>query len=137
MAATQVVLTCLVFLLAIRLGTGGVSARDSVLIAIAGAGVVGWLAVDEPMVATAGVVAADLIAAGMMVPKTWRDPGSETLSTFALASLGGVLAAGSVGSLEPSLLLYPTYYCVVNGALALMIHYRRGGLRSGYRVAMA
>ena len=132
MAGAQVVLTCLVFVLAIRLGTGGISAADAVLITIAGAGVAGWLVADEPMVATACVVVADLIAAGMMVPKTWRDPSSETLSTFAFASLGGLLAAGSVGALEPSLLLYPAYYCVVNGALALLIRWRRG-----YAVAMA
>jgi hypothetical protein len=79
-------------------------------------------------VATTCVVAADLIAAGMMVPKTWRDPGSETLSTFAWASLAGALSAAAVGALEPSLLLYPAYYCLVNGALALLIGGRRSQL---------
>ena len=131
-AGTQAVLTSLIFVLAVRVGTGGVSKGDLVLIAIAGAGVAGWLVSDQPIVATACVVVADLIAAGMMVPKTWRDPSSETLSTFAFASLGGLLAAGSVGALEPSLLLYPAYYCLVNGALALLIRYRRG-----YTVAVA
>jgi hypothetical protein len=129
MAGSQAVLTALIFLLAIRLGTGGVSAADKVLIAIAGCGVAGWLIADEPIVATACVVAADLIAAGMMIPKTWRDPDSETLSMFAFASLGGALAAGSVGALEPSLLLYPVYYCLVNGALALLIRQRGQTLR--------
>jgi hypothetical protein len=81
------------------------------------------------LVATACVVAADLIAAGMMVPKTWHDPGSETLSMFAWASLAGVLSATAVGALEPSLLLYPAYYCVVNGGLALLIAVRRAALR--------
>jgi hypothetical protein len=131
-AGTQAVLTSLIFVLAVRVGTGGVSKGDLVLIGIAGAGVAGWLVSDEPIVATACVVVADLIAAGMMVPKTWRDPSSETLSTFAFASLGGLLAAGSVGALEPSLLLYPAYYCLVNGALALLIRYRRG-----YAIAVA
>jgi hypothetical protein len=126
MAGTQAVLTSFIFVLAVRIGTGGVSASDVVLIVIAGAGVAGWLVADEPIVATACVVVADLIGAAMMVPKTWRDPSSETLSMFALASLGGLLAAGSVGALEPSLLLYPAYYCVVNGALAPLIRYRRG-----------
>ena len=107
MAGTQVVLNALVIVLAIRLGTGAMSAADTVLITIAGVGVAGWLIADEPIVATACVVAADLIATGMMLPKTWRDPDSETLSTFASASLVGALAAGSVGALEPSLLLYP------------------------------
>ena len=125
MAGTQVVVTTAIFVLAIRLGTGGVSAIDALMIGVAAAGVAGWLVVNEPMVATLCVVGADLIAAAMMVPKTYRDPHSETLSTFALASLGGALAVGAVGVVEVSLLVYPVYYCLVNGAMALLIHRRR------------
>jgi hypothetical protein len=95
------------------------------MIALAGGGVIGWIVADEPVIATACVVAADLIGAAMMVPKTYRDPGSETLATFALASLSGALAAGAVGALTPSLLLYPVYYCLVNGAIAVLILHRR------------
>ena len=64
----------------------------------------------------------------MMVPKTYQDPASETLATFAFASIGGALAAGAVGALDPSLLLYPIYYCLVNGAIMLLILHRRGVL---------
>jgi len=128
MAGVQAVLTTLIFLLAIRRGTGGLSGPEIAMIAIAGGGVVGWIAIDEPLVATTCVVLADLIGAGMMVPKTYRDPESETLVTFAFASLGGALAAGSVGALDASLLLYPVYYCVINGAIALLISTRRAAL---------
>ena len=122
MAGTQAVLTSLIFVLAIRRGEGGLSATDAILIAIAAGGMAGWVLVDEPIVATACVIAADLIAAAMMVPKVYRDPGSETLVTFALASAGGALAAGAVGMVDVSLLAYPVYYCLVNGAIALLIH---------------
>ncbi len=88
------------------------------MIAVAAVGVIGWIAADEPIVATVCVVAADLVGAAMMVPKTYRDPESETLITFAFASLGGALAAGAVGAVDVSLLLYPAYYCVINGAIA-------------------
>jgi hypothetical protein len=64
----------------------------------------------------------------MMVPKTYRDPESETLVTFAFASLGGALAAGAVGAIDLSLLLYPVYFCLVNAAIALLIHHRRAVL---------
>jgi len=136
MAGTHVALNAAILVLAIRLGTGGLSATDRFLMTLAAAGLAGWLIADEPVVATACVVLADVIAAAMMVPKTYRDPHSETLSTFSLASLGGMLAAGSVAAIEPELLLYPAYYCLVNGALALLIVHRRTAL-SGARPAFA
>ena len=129
MAGVQAVLTSLVFVLSVRRGEGGVSRADITMIAIAGAGVTGWIVADEPIVATACVVAADLIGAGLMVPKTYRDPHSETLITFAFASVGGALAAGAVGAIDVSLLLYPVYYCLINGAIALLIWQRRSVLR--------
>jgi hypothetical protein len=129
MAGVQAVLTSVIFGLSIRWGEGGLSPVEIVMIAIAGAGVVGWVVADEPLVATVCVVAADLIGAAMMVPKTYRDPESETLVTFAFASLGGALAAGAVGAVDVSLLLYPVYYCVINGAIALLIWQRRSVLR--------
>jgi hypothetical protein len=128
MVGTQAVLTTLIFGLAIGRGEGGVSAGDALMIAIASGGVLGWIVAEEPIIATACVVAADLIAAAMMVPKTYCDPDSETLATFAFASLGGLLAAGAVGAPDVSLLLYPVYFCLVNGALATLIHHRRGVL---------
>ncbi len=100
MIAVQIVLTTLIFVLSIRYGEGGLSRGELVVISLAAAGVVGWMAVDEPLVATACVVAADLLGAGMMVPKTWRDPDSETLSTFVLAGVAGALACGAVGAYD-------------------------------------
>jgi hypothetical protein len=130
MAATQAVLTALIFLLAIRLGDGGLSTPELVMIAIALAGVGGWIIAQEPLLATVCVVVADLIGAALMVPKTYHNPDSETLATFVLASLSGALAAAAVGTLDPSLLLYPAYYCLINGAIALLIHHRRRALAS-------
>jgi hypothetical protein len=129
MVAVQAVLTGLIFLLAIRRGEGGVAPGELAMIALAGAGVVGWAIADEPVVATVCVVAADLVAVGLMVPKTWRDPGSETLITFVLGSVSGALAAGAVGELDASLLLYPVYYCLGNAAIALLIVSRGGSVR--------
>ena len=133
MAGSQAVLMTLIFTLAIRRGVGGVTAGDLVMLGLAGGGIAGWLLADEPFVATACVVAADLIGVAMMVPKTWVDPSSETLSTFVLASVSGALAAGSVGALDPALLLYPVYFCLGNGALALLILRRRAALLNASR----
>ena len=128
MAAVQAVLTTVIFVLSIRKGEGGLSPAELIMIGIAGAGVIGWIVADEPLVATVCVVAADLVGAAMMVPKTYRDPESETLVTFAFAGVGGALAAGAVGAVDLSLLLYPVYYCLINGAIALLIYHRRAVL---------
>jgi hypothetical protein len=121
MVAADAVLTLLILALSIRRGVGGVTHGEVALIGIAGLGVAGWAIADEPLIATAGVIVADLIGAALMVPKTWRDPGSETLATFVFASAAGLLAAGAVGALDVSLLIYPVYFWLVNGALALLI----------------
>jgi hypothetical protein len=117
--------TLVVLALGLRLGTGGLTRTDAGLIVVAGVGVVGWATIHEPVVATAGVIVADLVAALMMLPKTWRDPHSETQATFVLAALSGVLAVASVGSSTVQLLAYPAYFAVVNALLAWVIAHRR------------
>ncbi len=117
--------TLLVLVLAVRLGTGGLTGSDVGLIAVAAVGVVGWATIHEPVVATGCVILADLVAALMMLPKTWRDPHSETQTTFVLAALSGALAVASVGSPSVRLLAYPAYFTLVNALLAWVIAHRR------------
>jgi hypothetical protein len=125
LTASQALLTGLIFFLAIRRGEGGLAAFDLAMIAIAGGGIVGWMLAGEPIVAVVCVIVADLSAVAMMMPKTYRDPHSETLAMYVLASVAGALAVGAVGGLDVSLLLYPAYYCIANGAVALLISLRR------------
>jgi hypothetical protein len=128
MCGVQAAMNGVVVVLALRYGTGAVSRGERLLLTLAAGGVIGWAVADDPMVATVCVVAADLIAVALMLPKSWCDPGSETLSTFAFASLAGALAAGAAGG-GAALLLYPVYYCVVNGGLALLLWRRRAVVR--------
>jgi len=125
---SQALATSLVFGLAVRLGRGGLSRADVALLALAGVGVAGWQAADAPVIATVCVIAADGVAVLMMVPKTWRDPHSETLSTYVLAAASGAMAVGSVGSLSAPLLAYPLYFVAVNAAVSGLIAHRRAVL---------
>jgi len=118
----------LTFLLSISRGVGGLGPVDVVLMSMAAVGVAGWLATSEPLVGTVCVIVADLAAFALMLPKTWRDPSSETLSTFVLAAAAGCLGAVAVGGLRPALLLYPAYFALVNGVTATVIHLRRQAL---------
>ncbi|HEY3613291.1 MAG TPA: hypothetical protein VGK92_06270, partial [Gaiellales bacterium] len=78
----QVVSCAAIFLLSLRRGVGGVSPLELALLGIAALGVIGWQVADDPTVATCSVVAADLIAVALMLPKTFRNPRSETLETY-------------------------------------------------------
>jgi len=121
MIGSQAVLMTIVFILAIPGGEGGLRRIDLAMLALAAIGLAGWAIADEPVVATVFVVIADAIGLGLMVPKTVRDPESETLLTFALASFGALLATIAVGTLDPALLLYPGYMAIGNGLIAAII----------------
>jgi hypothetical protein len=125
MAGTQAVVTSFVFVLAIRWGEGGLRPAEAATIALAGAGVAAWVLAENPTIATGGVMVADLLAIALMVPKVYRDPGSETLATYVLASICGALAVGAVGAFDVALLVYPAYYCVINAGIAALILSRR------------
>ena len=125
MVGVETASTMLVFALSLRFGMGAIGACDFCLIGVAGLGVVGWAVSSHPVVATTCVVAADAVGVALMLPKTWRDPWSETLSTYSLAGTAGVLSAAAVGAMGVSLLLYPVYFAIANGATAIVIAYRR------------
>ena len=125
MVAADAALTSLIFTLSIRRGEGGLSRSDLTILGIAGIGVAAWAVSSTPVLATIFVVFADTLAVGLMLPKTWRDPASETFALYALASISGVLSALAVGALDASLLLFPLYFALANAFLAAVIAGRR------------
>ncbi|MDX6617688.1 MAG: hypothetical protein QOK36_74 [Gaiellales bacterium] len=123
--AAQALQNCAIFFLSIRRGEGGVDTWDRVMLAVAGFGVVGWFTFTDPTLATLAVILADVMGAVMMLPKAWRDPSSETISTFVLSSAVGACALVAVGGFTFSLVIYPVYYILVNAIIAGVLIYRR------------
>jgi hypothetical protein len=125
MLGIQAVSITVILVLSITRGVGGLDLGNVALLVVAATGLAGWLALSTPVFATVCVVVADLAGALLMLPKMWRDPDSETASSFLLAGIAGGLGAAAVGSLQPDLLLYPVYFGVVNAAIAAVIVLRR------------
>jgi hypothetical protein len=121
----QLVGGVVILVLAAERGVGGTSRLDLGLAAIAAAGLVGWAVAGDPTIATVCVVVADCTAVVMMLPKTYRRPYSETLSSFVLSALSGVFAMAAVGSLNVGLLLYPAYFVIADTTVIAVIRYRR------------
>jgi hypothetical protein len=125
MLGTQAVTISAIWLLSLRHGEGGLSRTDVVLLCLAACGVAGWVLSSSPLVATLCVVIADSVGVAMMLPKSWRDPHSETVITFSLAALAGALSAVAVGEIDASLLIYPIYFACANATVASVIWIRR------------
>lgn len=123
--AAQALQNCAIFALSIRRGEGGVDLVDRLMLAVATVGVAGWFVFTDPTLATLAVIVADVMGAVMMLPKAWRDPSSETISTFVLSSVVGACALAAVGGFAFSLVIYPAYYIVANGIIAGVLIYRR------------
>ena len=104
-----------VFVVSIHCGEGGWGGADRVSLAVASVGVVVSVMVREPTVAVAAVIAAELSAVSMTVRKARSDPGSETLATWVLDGVAGVIAIGAVTSPSLAALLYPVHHTCVNG----------------------
>ena len=128
MVGVQATTITFTFLLSLRFGQGALTHRERVLVGIAAIGVLGWVASSDPTIATVCIVLADLIGVAMMIPKTWRDPWSETRSMYVLAALAGALSAVAVGRLDPALLVYPVYFAVAEAVIAGVITLRRHAL---------
>jgi hypothetical protein len=125
MAGAQFLGTAVIVALSIRRGVGGTSPLEILLLAIACAGLVGWYVSGDPTVATLCVVLPDLLAVAMMMPKTYADPYSETLSTYALSAASAFCALVAVGSLEFGLIVYPAYIVCADLAVVAVMAARR------------
>jgi len=119
-------LGCLLVLgYAIRRGVGGLTPANLALLALAGVGIVGWLALSNPVAACCGAVLADAAGLAGVVPKIWHQPHSETHATYALAGASGLLCALTAGSTDPAVLIYPLYFFAANALVARLITVRR------------
>jgi hypothetical protein len=114
-----------VLVLAVRRGVGGVSPVEFALLAIAALGIVGWRLADDPTVATCSVVMADAIGGALMLPKTYRQPGSETLSTYTIGVVSTLCALAAVNSAALPLLIYPLYVLIADCVVVAVIVFRR------------
>lgn len=109
----------IVLLLSLKFGTGGLTKKDMLALLAAGIGLVMWYFTKEPATALYIIIGVDSIGTVLTVQKAYQDPESETLSTWIIVCIAGILSMISVGSFNIILLSYPFYIFAANGAIAL------------------
>lgn len=109
----------LIFLLSLPYGVGGLKKRDIIALIVAVFGLVLWLFTKDATYALFLTILVDGAGAILTVIKAYETPGSETLSTWLLAGIAGILSTLSVGSFNLILLSYPLYIIVINFAVII------------------
>ena len=121
MTAAQMLGTTLIFVLSIKRGYGGLDKQEGISLVVAVLGLALWLVTDKPLLALLCVVVVDAAGSWLTVFKSYKDPGSETLSTWILDCVSSLFALAAIGSLNYTLILYPAYLFIANGAVVVAI----------------
>ena len=111
----------IVSLLSLKLGYGGFSKRDKISLSVAAFGILLWFITKEAAFALYLTIFVDLIGTALTTIKSYESPESETLSTWIIACVAGVLSALSVGEWNFILLIYPFYIAIANLAVVVAI----------------
>lgn len=127
--SVQVSGTIIVLLLSISAGGGALLRRsDCLVLCIAALGLLAWYHTDDASYALAFTIGISLLGATTTIARAYRDPDSETLSTWACSFIASIFAIASVGELNWVILAYPLYLLTLNGAIVAAI--MLGRLRS-------
>lgn len=130
-AGVQVSGTIIVFVLSIGLGTGGFLNRNDCLVLLGAlAGLVLWYFTETAVYALAITISISLLGGSITVLKAFRDPDTETMSTWFLSFIASACAIFSVGTLDWVILAYPLYLFTLNGAIVVAM--LLGRLRNAY-----
>jgi len=119
----QTLAVAIVFGLSIPFGVGGLEKRDIVSLLVAVGGLVLWAITKEAVLALLITIGVDLAGGWLSVVKSYEDPESETLVTWILDGVAGLVAMLAVGSWEWTLLIYPFYIFAINMAVVLAIFF--------------
>lgn len=114
-----------VLALSVKFGYGGLMRRDVVSLIVAAFGLIAWGLTNDPLIALLFVVAIRVVGVWLTIYKTYHKPGSETLISWYLDCLGGLLAILAVGTFSPTLLIIPVYTALDAAAVVATIYIAR------------
>lgn len=121
MTGAQAIGDLFIFVMAIKFGLGGLAKRDIISLIGVSVSLLLWYLTSEASVALFLVIFIDALGAALTVLKSYQSPGTETVSSWALTFIGGLLACIAVGRLDVILLAFPFYICLASLAILAAI----------------
>ena len=109
----------IIFSLSLRknAGYGGVTPINILALVLSAIGIILWVTLSSPLAALMSVLLAEIIGALLIIVKSYKHPGSETLIMWALGIIACALNLLAVGSLDIALLAFPLYLFIANIAI--------------------
>lgn len=123
MSAVTVLTTGIILILGFKAGSKNLDKLDIVSLVGAGIGMVIWLMLDNPELAIYVAVAVDIVAFVPTLVHGWVAPEEESLSAYALASIGSGLGLATIiiSGATISGLAYPIYSTLFNGFMVILL----------------
>jgi len=118
------IITFVIFILSISRGVGGFSRLDIICLLGAIGGLLLWAIFKTPVASTISNITAASLAVIPTIKKSYTHPHTETAITYLIASISGLLAAFSVGSLNIRLLLLPLHDFVIQFGIYCLLLWR-------------
>ena len=119
------VLVFIVFLLSIKFGTRDITHSDTVVLIVALVAILIWWQLDNPILAVVIVSAIDVLGFIPSYRKTYKDPLSETISTWIMYVLSNILAIIALEQYNALTLTYITSIVFAEILLLSIIYFRR------------
>lgn len=110
-----------IFILGIKYGVGGLVKRDIIALIGAVIGLILWYLTKEAAVALFIVIFVDALGVVLTVIKSYEQPKTETVSTWVLTFIAGVLACLAVGRFNFILLSFPFYISLAGLSILIAI----------------
>jgi len=121
----SVICVAAVVILGLKYGIAKFSLFDGLCQSGAILGLVLWLVFNSPLIAIVASVSIDFVAALPTMRHSWLNPAEETWQTFLIGTIAATLTTLSLTSHSLEAILYPMYLVFANGAIALIVVYRR------------
>jgi hypothetical protein len=118
----QTFFNVVIFLFGIKYGSGGFTRRDITALCVAGLGLLLWYFTQEAAIALFIVIGIDAVGSYLTIIKSYEHPYSETVISWILFGLSGLITLFTVGKWDIILLAYPLYIFVTNVAVVVAIY---------------
>ena len=118
-------LVFVVFLFSLKYGTKNITRNDTIVLIIAFLAIFVWWQLDNPVLAVIMVSVVDAVGFIPSIRKSWVEPWSETISSWALFSIGNLFAIIALADYNLLTLTYLITITVGNIAILMICVWRR------------